>query len=717
MAKEIIEMEARLKNHISKNVKDIKKDLIGMGKSGAKSFAAVDKGASTFMNTMKGMVGAQAIIGGVKMAWRGLQQLGRESIALAKEQVDSEQKLSAALRATGGVVGITKQEMMAYATQLQSVTTIGDETVIKAQALMVTFKKIGKDVFPEAIKAAADMSAMFGQDMSQSAVQLGIALNDPITGISRLKKIGITFSESQKESIARFVEQNDIMSAQKIILGELQTEFGGVAEELANTDVGRMEQSLNLLNDQKEVLGKDIIPLQIQWNKLMTKTISLISETASGWSFLLEKADRTEEGIKENAEIIRGLSIEYKDLKEQIDNTTKSGRETVVWMDEFGFRTEKIAVAKAELKALQEQIIDFGPRKGKKAGGGDAGGGGGGEAAKKAADEKTAAKKKALDEWWKIFKKEQNEELKYQSDSDQKQAAQEASAILARQDQIIASEITLRDTKIALMEEGKAKELAILDTKYADTISSIEGNEEAITNIRTAAKLERDELIAELDQQAIEAEQARKFQNFEMINSAAQNLGSSIIALSRQSRLQTLADEKAKIANMNISEKQKEALLKKAEKANKDAAKKERAIALIQAGVNVALGISGALATKPTVLGLVLATLVGAAGAVQIAAIASAKYAKGGFVGGNSPTGDNVPISANSGELILNRQQQGELFRIAQGQSTVNNNQRNVNIALQGSATQADADLIVETLMEAEREGNLDDFKLRVLAE
>ena len=546
---------------------------------------------------------------------------------------------------------------------------------------------------------------------------MGIALNDPITGISRLKKIGITFSESQKESIARFVEQNDIMSAQKIILGELQTEFGGVAEELANTDVGRMEQSLNLLNDQKEVLGKDIIPLQIQWNKLMTKTISLISETASGWSYLLEKADRTEEGIKENAEIIRGLSIEYKDLKEQIDSVTKSGGETVKWMDEFGFRTEKIAVAKAELKALQEQIIDFGPRKGKKAGGGDAGGGGGGEAAKKAADEKTAAKKKALDEWWKIFKKEQNEELKYQSDSDQKQAAQEASAILARQDQIIASEITLRDTKIALMEEGKAKELAILDTKYADTISSIEGNEEAITNIRTAAKLERDELIAELDQQAIEAEQARKFQNFEMINSAAQNLGSSIIALSRQSRLQTLADEKAKIANMNISEKQKEALLKKAEKANKDAAKKERAIALIQAGVNVALGISGALATKPTVLGLVLATLVGAAGAVQIAAIASAKYAKGGFVGGNSPTGDNVPISANSGELILNRQQQGELFRIAQGQSTVNNNQRNVNIALQGSATQADADLIVETLMEAEREGNLDDFKLRVLAE
>lgn len=62
---------------------------------------------------------------------------------------------------------------------------------------------------------------------------------------------------------------------------------------------------------------------------------------------------------------------------------------------------------------------------------------------------------------------------------------------------------------------------------------------------------------------------------------------------------------------------------------------------------------------------------VAALGGVVAAAIATAKtsgrnrYATGGIVGGNSFTGDRVVANVNSGEMILNKNQQARLFRMA----------------------------------------------------
>lgn len=61
---------------------------------------------------------------------------------------------------------------------------------------------------------------------------------------------------------------------------------------------------------------------------------------------------------------------------------------------------------------------------------------------------------------------------------------------------------------------------------------------------------------------------------------------------------------------------------------------------------------------------------VAALGATVAAAISSAKsqkFANGGIVGGNSYTGDRMTANVNSGEMILNKTQQANLFRLANG--------------------------------------------------
>lgn len=170
-------------------------------------------------------------------------------------QEQAEAKLSAALTATGNAVGITSDEMFRMASEMSKMTTFADEAIIAAEGLLVTFTQIGKETFPEALEAAADMSTMFGQDLQQSVIQLGTALNDPIAGVGRLKRIGISFTETQRESIKTYVEQNDIMSAQKVILDELRVEFGGVSREMGDTAYGAAKKLENATTDLKETFG------------------------------------------------------------------------------------------------------------------------------------------------------------------------------------------------------------------------------------------------------------------------------------------------------------------------------------------------------------------------------------------------------------------------------------------------------------------------------
>ena len=54
-----------------------------------------------------------------------------------------------------------------------------------------------------------------------------------------------------------------------------------------------------------------------------------------------------------------------------------------------------------------------------------------------------------------------------------------------------------------------------------------------------------------------------------------------------------------------------------------------------------------------------------AAGATVAGLAAKYLFAEGGIVPGNDETGDNVPAMVNSGEMILNKEQQANLFAMA----------------------------------------------------
>jgi hypothetical protein len=165
----------------------------------------------------------------------------------------------AVLKSTGGAANVTAEQVSGLAESLMKKSGVDDEAIQSGENMLLTFTKIrnevgaGNDIFNQATEATLDLSVAMGKDMQSSAILVGKALNDPIKGMSALSKAGIQFTEEQKDTIKALVASGDAMGAQKMILKELETQFGGSAEAAGKTFSGQMniakETAMNFAGD------------------------------------------------------------------------------------------------------------------------------------------------------------------------------------------------------------------------------------------------------------------------------------------------------------------------------------------------------------------------------------------------------------------------------------------------------------------------------------
>src|SRR6266581_7002961 len=165
------------------------------------------------------------------------------------------------LASTHGIAGVTANAVLDLATQYSHLTQFSDDTVQASENMLLTFTNIGKNVFPQATRTVLDMSQALGQDTKNSAIQLGKALNDPITGVSALQRVGVTFNQTQKDTIKHLMDTNNVAGAQGVILKELQKEFGGSAEAAGKTFGGQLAIAQQRLDDIKQSIGDALMPV------------------------------------------------------------------------------------------------------------------------------------------------------------------------------------------------------------------------------------------------------------------------------------------------------------------------------------------------------------------------------------------------------------------------------------------------------------------------
>lgn len=227
---------------------------------------------------LSGVSSAIANIGRVALVAAGAGVLAfgnflKDSVIEAANSELAIADLNAVITSTGGIAGITSQAAQDLASSLQSVTRFSDETIMKAEGMLLTFTNIGKNVFPLATETVLNMAEKFG-GADAAAIQLGKALNNPIEGITALKRVGVQFTDEQENLIKSLMAAGKLEDAQKIILGELQTEFGGVAVAAGNTAAGLKDRFTNALSDIQETIGKAILPSLVTLGDTLLTTFS-----------------------------------------------------------------------------------------------------------------------------------------------------------------------------------------------------------------------------------------------------------------------------------------------------------------------------------------------------------------------------------------------------------------------------------------------------------
>lgn len=245
---------------------------------------------------------------------------GAFSIEKADQQAQAEKKLAAVLKSTGNAAGFSAKELQKFAAARQNLTNFGDEATINLAGLLATFKQIQGPVFKETIKLAQDMSAVIDQDLKSSAIQLGKALNDPILGLSALQRVGVSFTEDQKEQIRVLQESGDIMGAQRIILAELRSEFGGAAEAMASD----WQQLKNELGDTAETIGSILLPVIKILNFTIRGANEIISSVTEG---VKEFFGATETGAGKATRDFKDLRQEYKAQEDSLANIVELTKE------------------------------------------------------------------------------------------------------------------------------------------------------------------------------------------------------------------------------------------------------------------------------------------------------------------------------------------------------------------------------------------------------
>jgi len=224
----------------------------------------VDGAAAAMGNTFRTVLGATAAIA-----------FGREIGRAAIEAEKSGNRLTAVLRATGGVAGVTRREIEALAESLSGSTMFDDDAIRNAATELAKFGNIHGNVFREGLALSADLASFMGTEIPNAAQMVGRALQSPTEGLRLLERQFGRLTEEEEKHIETLAAQGDAVGAQNAVLELLRRKIGDTAEEMntgltkATSDFGKAwDDALEAIGRSPAVTGTATSGLEVLTDQL-----------------------------------------------------------------------------------------------------------------------------------------------------------------------------------------------------------------------------------------------------------------------------------------------------------------------------------------------------------------------------------------------------------------------------------------------------------------
>ena len=472
---ELIANAQKFKSNIDQASTNLKK----FDKVTAKTQKGSKKLASVFQNTAGSIAAVQGPLGPVAGRISSIgAMLGRVNplvllftgafvaagvaitkFAKAGAQAESQfLKLEALLKATGNAAKQTGTDIEAMAREIGIGTLASVQGARDAAGVLLTFKSISGSTFKETLKLTQDLAAVGFGSMKTAALQLGKALEDPETGLSALRRVGVSFTEQQKDQIKVLAMTGKQFEAQALIIETLKEQVGGAGEGAAGGLAGAydtLKENMQLFFEQN-AFGALVV-------SKLTDGLNLMNESLGNQLRQVKELPDNEKELNEVREqTLKLIHQEIDDLHTMIKRKDELG---ITDAKEFAMLTKQIIQKKFDIK-LNSKIL-----------------------------EDIRAKKKALEEEVPVINKARDITMKHLRKT-KRGFEDEAKLAVATSDKkrmVLEQEMKLRDALISKLGDSK-EAMAAINQILEIQRGEFEHNAEVMTNFRN--ELEQVDQIA-----------------------------------------------------------------------------------------------------------------------------------------------------------------------------------------------------------------------------
>jgi len=270
-----------------------------------------DQFTANMAKTISGMLSFAAVAGATIKLFNDISQ---EVI----EDANDHARLVAVLHSTRNASEGVAEALEGQADALSRVSTFTDNAIVQAQTIALRFTHIGNEVFPRVTQAAMDMAAATGSDVASAMESLGRSIDDPIRGLTLLRRTNVTLTDEQKEQVKHLMAHGELIKAQGVLLDALAVKYAGAAAAMRNTMGGSLTALKNSWDRLLETIGKDSTGQFRAGVELAVKAIDKINDN---WHKFWMTVDV---GVLDIVKKIHSLVDAWIDLDLQILNAGKS---------------------------------------------------------------------------------------------------------------------------------------------------------------------------------------------------------------------------------------------------------------------------------------------------------------------------------------------------------------------------------------------------------
>ena len=248
---------------VDKGLKDLNKKLGDAEQNINKSTKTTGKFTQALKNMNPATIAAGAAVAGVAVAVKKTVDVLNDCEKAYKVQIKAEQSLAIAAKNNPYLNDESVHNLRNFASELQSVSEIGDEVSIKVMSQLAATGRTEEEIM-QIMSAAADMAAVTGEDIASAATKLNATLNGnagqlgrQITEINNLTKAEL---ESGKaiEIVAR--QYKDAARSTADVNVQLSNSWGDFKENIgrgwSNVTQPVKQFFLDVLNSINEATAK-----------------------------------------------------------------------------------------------------------------------------------------------------------------------------------------------------------------------------------------------------------------------------------------------------------------------------------------------------------------------------------------------------------------------------------------------------------------------------